>query len=70
VQEVLGEHQDSVVTRDVLRELGAGSSRAGQNGFTFGRLHGWRRRGRRRAPSSGARCGAPRAAQARAWLTG
>jgi CHAD domain-containing protein len=40
LQEVLGEHQDSVVTRDVLRQLGAGSSRAGQNGFTFGRLHG------------------------------
>jgi CHAD domain-containing protein len=40
LQEVLGEHQDSVVTRDVLRQLGAGSNRAGQNGFTFGRLHG------------------------------
>lgn len=40
LQEVLGEHQDSVVTREVLRELGAASSRAGQNGFTFGRLHG------------------------------
>lgn len=40
LQEVLGEHQDSVVLREALRELGAGSSRAGQNGFTFGRLHG------------------------------
>lgn len=40
LQEVLGEHQDSVVTRQVLRELGAMSSRAGRNGFTFGRLHG------------------------------
>lgn len=39
MQEVLGEHQDSVVTRGVLRELGAGSTRSGQNGFTFGRLH-------------------------------
>jgi CHAD domain-containing protein len=39
LQEVLGEHQDGVVTREVLRELGAGSSRAGENGFTFGRLH-------------------------------
>lgn len=39
MQEVLGEHQDSVVTREVLRELGAGSSRSGHNGFTFGRLH-------------------------------
>jgi hypothetical protein len=27
------------VTRDALRELGAGSSRSGENGFTFGRLH-------------------------------
>ncbi|MCW2613576.1 MAG: domain containing protein [Frankiales bacterium] len=40
LQDALGEHQDSVVTRDVLRELGAVSSRAGRNGFTFGRLHG------------------------------
>lgn len=40
LQEVLGEHQDSVVTRDVLRQLGAAGSRAGHNGFTFGRLHG------------------------------
>lgn len=40
LQEVLGEHQDSVVLREALRELGAASSRAGQNGFTFGRLHG------------------------------
>ncbi len=40
LQEVLGEHQDSAVTRTVLRELGAASTRSGQNGFTFGRLHG------------------------------
>ncbi len=40
LQEVLGEHQDGVVTRDVLRELGAASSKSGENGFTFGRLHG------------------------------
>lgn len=39
VQEVLGEHQDSVVTRDVLRELGVTAQRAGENGFTFGLLH-------------------------------
>lgn len=39
MQEVLGEHQDSVVTREVLRDLGAGSTRSGHNGFTFGRLH-------------------------------
>lgn len=39
LQEVLGEHQDSVGMREVLRQLGAGGSRAGHNGFTFGRLH-------------------------------
>jgi CHAD domain-containing protein len=40
LQEVLGEHQDSVVLREALREFGAASSRSGENGFTFGRLHG------------------------------
>ena len=40
LQEVLGDHQDSVVSREVLREMGTASNRAGQNGFTFGRLHG------------------------------
>lgn len=39
LQEVLGEHQDGVVTRGVLRELGELSSRSGRNGFTLGRLH-------------------------------
>jgi CHAD domain-containing protein len=40
VQETLGEHQDSVVAREVLRELGAAAGAAGENGFTFGLLHG------------------------------
>ena len=40
LQDVLGEHQDSVVTRDLLREFGAASTRSGENGFTFGHLHG------------------------------
>jgi CHAD domain-containing protein len=39
LQESLGDFQDGVVTREVLRELGARGSRAGENGFTFGRLH-------------------------------
>jgi len=39
LQKVLGDFQDGVVTRDALRELGAASSRSGENGFTFGRLH-------------------------------
>jgi CHAD domain-containing protein len=39
LQESLGDFQDGVVTREVLRELGAQGHLAGQNGFTFGRLH-------------------------------
>ncbi|WP_238412562.1 CYTH and CHAD domain-containing protein [Saccharothrix deserti] len=40
VQELLGEHQDSVVARPVLRELGGKAHLDGENGFTFGLLHG------------------------------
>jgi CHAD domain-containing protein len=36
IQELLGEHQDSTVARDLLRRLGAGN----RNGFTFGILYG------------------------------
>lgn len=39
VQDALGGHQDSVMSRKVLRELGAREHVAGRNGFTFGRLH-------------------------------
>lgn len=39
LQETLGDFQDGVVTRAVLRELGALGHRSGENGFTFGRLH-------------------------------
>jgi CHAD domain-containing protein len=39
VQELLGEHQDTVVSRQTLRELGAQAYVASENGFTFGRLH-------------------------------
>ncbi len=39
VTRVLGEHQDSVVARPVLRELGAQAHLHGENGFTFGLLH-------------------------------
>ena len=39
VQQVLGEHQDTVVARQVLRDLGVRAHLAGENGFTFGRLH-------------------------------
>jgi CHAD domain-containing protein len=39
VQELLGEHQDSVTSRGVIRELGVAAHLAGENGFTFGLLH-------------------------------
>jgi CHAD domain-containing protein len=38
VQELLGEHQDSVVARGLLRELGASAPAEGGNGFAFGWL--------------------------------
>ncbi|MFG2137373.1 CHAD domain-containing protein [Streptomyces sp. NPDC048650] len=40
VQQVLGDHQDSVVARAALRELATQAHRAGEGGFTFGLLHG------------------------------
>lgn len=40
VQDVLGEHQDSVVAADLMRQLGAQASvTPGENGFTFGLLY-------------------------------
>ena len=39
LQELLGEHQDSVSSRTLLRELGVVAHLAGENGFTFGLLH-------------------------------
>ncbi len=39
LQEALGEHQDSVVARTVLRELGVRLHLDGDNAFTIGRLH-------------------------------
>lgn len=39
-QTALGEHQDTVVAREALRELGALAHAAGENGFSFGLLHG------------------------------
>ncbi|WP_181783194.1 CYTH and CHAD domain-containing protein [Pseudonocardia pini] len=40
VTSALGEHQDAVVGREVLRELGARAHVDGENGFTFGVLYG------------------------------
>lgn len=39
LQELLGEHQDSVVSRTTLREIGDRAHEAGENTFTFGLLH-------------------------------
>jgi CHAD domain-containing protein len=40
IQETLGDHHDAVVERGWLRDLGSRAFLAGENGFTFGRLHG------------------------------
>ena len=40
LQEVLGEHQDSVVARGELLALGIAAYGDGENAFTYGRLHG------------------------------
>lgn len=39
VQDTLGEFQDSVVSREFLRELGAAAYLEGGNSFSYGRLH-------------------------------
>jgi CHAD domain-containing protein len=39
VQELLGDHQDAVVARPVLREIGIQAHLDGENGFTYGILH-------------------------------
>lgn len=39
IQQILGEHQDSLVTRELLRDLGARAHSEGANGFSYGRLH-------------------------------
>jgi CHAD domain-containing protein len=39
VQELLGDHQDAVVARPVLRELAVAAHLDGENGFTYGLLH-------------------------------
>jgi len=40
VQQVLGDHQDSVVARGVLRDLAVAAQTAGEAGFTWGLLYG------------------------------
>jgi CHAD domain-containing protein len=40
LQDLLGEHRDSVVTRQALAEIGAVAHLAGESAFTYGILHG------------------------------
>jgi CHAD domain-containing protein len=40
VQKVLGDHQDSVVAREALRDLAIKAHTAGESAFTWGLLHG------------------------------
>jgi CHAD domain-containing protein len=39
LQEILGEHQDSVVARQTIRDIAIAAAAAGENSFTFGLLH-------------------------------
>jgi CHAD domain-containing protein len=39
VQSVLGDHQDSVIAREVTRDLGIAAHRAGENAFSYGLLY-------------------------------
>ena len=69
VQQALGDHQDSVVAREVLRRLGVTAHLAGENGFTFGLLLGTERlraeRARERAEQAWGRLPWPKAAARR-----
>ncbi|MCU1686375.1 MAG: hypothetical protein JWQ81_7114 [Amycolatopsis sp.] len=40
IQSILGDHHDSVVAREVLRELGVRAHLSGANAFTYGLIHG------------------------------
>jgi CHAD domain-containing protein len=39
VQSALGTHQDAVIARDTVREIGVRAHLEGQNAFSFGLLH-------------------------------
>ena len=55
VQTVLGDHQDSVVARDALRNLAVQAHAAGESAFTWGLLYGQEeaRGGRARGGAAG-----------------
>ncbi|MFD7339667.1 CHAD domain-containing protein [Streptomyces violascens] len=64
VQNVLGDHQDSVVARDALRTLAAQAHAAGESAFTWGLLYGQEEATaaarERELPEVWARAGAPK----------
>ena len=72
VQEELGRHQDSVMAREVLRRLGVQAFLEGENGFTFGLLHGLERLAaadsQARSRQAWAAVPGPRAAES--WVAG
>jgi CHAD domain-containing protein len=39
VQDLLGDHHDSVVVRELVRQMGVQAHLAGENAFTYGRIH-------------------------------
>ncbi|WP_138444874.1 CYTH and CHAD domain-containing protein [Sinomonas susongensis] len=39
IQKVLGEHQDCIITADLVRRIGVEAYGRGENAFTYGRLH-------------------------------
>ncbi|MFE5706730.1 CYTH and CHAD domain-containing protein [Rhodococcus koreensis] len=56
IQQVLGEHQDSVVATETLRTLGArAGTTPGENGFAFGLLYGLELQAAQRARADAAR---------------
>jgi CHAD domain-containing protein len=71
VQDLLGAHQDTAVTRATLRELAVAASAEGGNGFTYGLLHAAEaeRAGaaQQALPAMWARLSSPRAV---GWLLG
>ena len=71
VQQALGHHQDTVVARQRLRQLGAQSFLHGENGFTFGLLHGLERGRAERAEVEFQRAWnhLPRPRTAAAWVS-
>ena len=69
VQKLLGEHHDTVVIRSQLRQLGVQAHLAGENGFSFGRLHGRQQAAAERAEAAyPAAWQAAKARRRRRWM--